>query len=352
VNVRRCLVLATAVALLAAGAAGGGGGVARWPVWLCKPGVRVNWCNTDLSVTEIRADGTRRVVHVPDTRNPPIDCFYVYPTVSADRRGNADLHAGREEQYTVAGQAARFAQACRVFAPLYRQTTVYSGSGAFRGDPDLAYRDVLLAWRDYLAHWNGGRGVVLIGHSQGSYVLERLVREESAALRPVLVSALLLGGGVDVTDADRVDGGFPACRSRTQTGCVVAYSTWSRTPPDEGLSDPSRHDLCVNPAAPGGGGAAITPIFPWFQPEGLMQPPKTTPSTFWLALPDLYTARCVRQGPRSWLLVTRIRHAGDRRPTVQGIVGPGNLHAADVNVVLGELVALVRAQGRAFASRH
>jgi hypothetical protein len=347
---RRLVVLAAVVALT--------GGVAfaadapRWPVWLCKPGLKVNWCNTDLSVTEVRADGTRKVVHVADTRNPPVDCFYVYPTVSADRRGNADLHAGREEQYTTAGQAARFAQACRVFVPLYRQTTVYNGSGSIRGDSDLAYSDVLAAWRDYLAHWNGGRGVTLIGHSQGSYVLERLLREQSATVKPVLVSALLLGGGVDVTRADRVDGGFPGCRSRTQTGCVVAYSSWSRTPPSEGASDPSRHDLCVNPAAPGGGSAAITPVFPWFQTEGLMPTPATEPKTFWLSLPDLYTARCVRRGARSWLLVTRVRHAGDRRPTVQPLYGGGNLHAADVNIVLGELVSLVRAQGDAFASRR
>jgi hypothetical protein len=108
----------------------------------------------------------------------------------------------------------------------------------------------------------------------------------------------------------------------------------------------------VNPAAPAGGGAPITPIFPWFQPEGLMPVPAWTPRTFWLSLPDLYTARCVWKDGRAWLLVTRIRRPGDARPTVRSVFGGANLHAADVNVALGELVALVGAQGTAYASRH
>jgi len=346
---RRPIVLAVVAALAAAVPATAG--VPRWPVWLCRPDLRVDWCNTDLSVTEIRADGTRRVVHVPDTPSPPVDCFYVYPTVSADRRGNADLRAGREEKYTVAGQAARFSQACRVFAPLYRQTTVYSGSGSIRGDPDLALQDVLTAWSDYIAHWNRGRGVVLIGHSQGSYVLERLLADERPALRKRLVSAILLGGGIDTGRDGRVDG-FPVCRSRTQTGCVVAYSSWSRRPPSEGAGNPAERDVCVNPGAPGGGSAPITPIFPWFQPEGLMPVPATAPSTFWIALPGLYTARCVAGAERAWLQVTRVRHPGDRRPTVRSLYGGGNLHASDVNVALGELVSLVLAEARAFVSRR
>ena len=58
---------------------------------------------------------------------------------------------------------------------------------------------MLAAWRDYLAHDNHGRGVVLIGHSQGAYVLKHLVKtviDRSPAERRLLVSAILLGGQV------------------------------------------------------------------------------------------------------------------------------------------------------------
>ena len=89
------------------------------------------------------------------------------------------------------------------------------------------------AWRDYVAHHNRGRGFVLIGHSQGTFVLRQLIKEEidrKPALRRRLVSALLLGGNVTVRKGKRTGGDFrhvPACRSADrELGCVVAYSTF------------------------------------------------------------------------------------------------------------------------------
>ena len=93
------------------------------------------------------------------------------------------------------------------------------------------------AWRDYLKHYNHGRGVVLIGHSQGSFVLRQLVAKEIDSKRKVrskLISAVLLGGNVLVKKGSDVGGDFkhvPACRSRSQTGCVIAFSTFGETPP-------------------------------------------------------------------------------------------------------------------------
>ena len=346
----RAAALAGAVGLALAAAAQAD--VPRWKVWLCSPAVKVNYCNTDLSTTVFWPDGSKSTDKVVAAKSP-IDCFYVYPTVSLEKRGNADLKIQNTEKYTALAQAARFSQVCRVFAPVYRQTTVYRDGGS----ADLAYGDVLAAWRDYLANWNGGRGVVLIGHSQGAFMLERLLRDESGSIKHVLVSALLLGGGVAVGDDERF-AGVPACRSLAQAGCIVAYSSWNRTPPQtaglEGVGNASQHVLCVNPAAPGGGAAPITPIFPWFLSEGITPGPVTPqPSTFWVAFPELYTARCARQGTRSWLLVTRIPTPGDERPTVKPILSPPlGLHAADVNIALGALINLVRAQTKSYAASH
>src|SRR5207302_2015780 len=125
-----------------------------------------------------------------------------------------------------------------------------------------------------------------------------------------------------------------------EIGCVIGYSTWGTTPPsDAGLEradGPGEHVLCVNPGSLSGGTAAITPIFPWVVTEGIVpgviQP---TPKTLWVSFPDMYRARCVQQGQRSWLLVTRIEHPGDSRPTVTPILGTRmGLHAADVNIAL------------------
>jgi pimeloyl-ACP methyl ester carboxylesterase len=314
--------------------------------------LKVDYCNTYLSTTVIRADGSSAVEKIADTR-PPIDCFYVYPTVSQELRPNADLRIQTAEKAAVLAQAARFSQVCRVFAPVYRQVT-QNGSG---GSSELAYESVLAAWQDYLAHWNHGRGVVLIGHSQGASVLERLVAEQGISLQKVLVSALLLGGSVPVGADDRF-AGFPACRSKTQTGCIVGYSSWSRTPTrnawEQYVPVSSDHVLCVNPAAPAGGSAAITPIFTWVVPEGLVPGQMTPePKTLWVSFPGLYRARCVRDGKRSWLLVTRIRHPGDPRPMVQPVLTPdAGLHAADVNIALGDLLALVQSESKAWAAAH
>ena len=148
------------------------------------------------------------------------------------------------------------------------------------------------------------------------------------------------------------------CRALAQSGCIVAYSSWNRTPPPdaglEGVGNRSQHVLCVNPAAPGGGTAPITPIFPWFLPEGITPGPvQPQPSTLWVAFPELYTARCVRRGTRSWLLVTRIPTPADPRPTVEPILSPRlGLHAADVNIALGALINLVRAETKGYTASH
>ena len=88
-----------------------------------------------------------------------------------------------------------------------------------------------------MAHYNNGRPIVFIGHSQGTMMLTRLIAAEvdpNPSLRSQLVSALLIGGNVKVPMGQDVGGDFqniPACRSATQTGCVVAYSSFDEPPP-------------------------------------------------------------------------------------------------------------------------
>jgi hypothetical protein len=338
--------------------------VPRWKVWLCRPGIVNDYCAAPLATTLVYASGERRVAKVSPPGSRPIDCFYVYPTVSFEHRGNADLRIEDSEREVATLEGARFEEACRVFAPMYRQTTSYADQ--LHGDSELAYRDVLAAWKDYLAHDNHGRGVVLIGHSQGAFVLRELIQKEmdgpASRERRLLVSAILVGGNIVVANGSDVGGDFkhvPVCRSATQTGCVVAYSSWGRTPPKDAAFEwvddaKSQHVVCVNPAAPGGGSAPITPLFPWWNPVGIipggLDPPATT---LWIGLPGLYTARCVRRGPRAWLLVTALKRPGDPRPIVREALRPSwGLHAADVNIAAADLVALVRSQGKAWTGHH
>ncbi|HEY0164125.1 MAG TPA: DUF3089 domain-containing protein, partial [Sphingomicrobium sp.] len=93
--------------------------------WLCLPG-RADACSTPLATTALNPNGYGSNGRSVPAKAPPIDCFYVYPTVSNDQGLNSDLIAGREERQMVETQFARFASVCRPFAPVYRQMTIAS----------------------------------------------------------------------------------------------------------------------------------------------------------------------------------------------------------------------------------
>src|SRR5436190_3454933 len=162
-------------------------------VWLCKPGVSPDPCKGDLTASVLDASGS--VVRTDRTKvpkSPPIDCFYVYPTVSGQSTINATLHVDPEETAIAEYQAQRFSQDCRVFAPMYRQLTlqgIFDPSKITAKTRAIAYNGVVAAWHEYLRRYNHGRGVVLIGHSQGTFALRALMTNEidkSAAERKLL----------------------------------------------------------------------------------------------------------------------------------------------------------------------
>jgi hypothetical protein len=203
-------------------------------VWLCKPGMPDNPCQSDLDTTVVTASGAKSAQKVPVPADQPIDCFYVYPTVSRQTTTNANLTIDKEERAVAVAQAAMFSQVCRVYAPMYPQLTlaaIAQPSKITLASALVAYGGVYSAFEDYLAHYNDGRGVVFIGHSQGAMLLTYLLKsvvDPVPATRRLMVSALLLGGNVAVPIGKTVGGDFsniPPCTSATQIGCVVAYSS-------------------------------------------------------------------------------------------------------------------------------
>jgi pimeloyl-ACP methyl ester carboxylesterase len=343
-------------------------------VWLCRPGLENNPCETDLTATLIAADGSKTTEPFGVDRDRPIDCFYVYPTVSGQETMNANLNIDPEQTAIAVQQAARFSPVCKVYAPIYRQLTLKAINTAgvdLTAARDLAYADVVAAWQDYLANHNDGRGVVLIGHSQGTGMLTRLTTEEidpKPEVRRLLVSALLIGGAVTVTIGKDVGGDFqkiPACRTETQTGCVVAYSSFNQPPPADsrfgrprktssGAEPPADVEvLCVNPASLSGGTGDLKPYFPTEPFPGVLgqlggaPPPESTP---WVAYPGLYTSRCESAEGANWLQIDTTGIAGDTRPVVAQTIGPTwGLHLYDMGLAMGNLVDLVRKQAAAYS---
>jgi len=140
--------------------------------WLCLPG-HEDACSANEDATVVRANGTLKKEMFHPAKNAPVDCFYVYPTVSRDPGVNSDMLPGAEEMGVIAQQFARFAKVCKTYAPLYRQFTLTALAARMSGrpmaapaDPLLGYHDIVDAWNYYLAHYNHGRGVVLDQRSE------------------------------------------------------------------------------------------------------------------------------------------------------------------------------------------
>jgi len=331
-------------------------------VWLCRPGLHDNPCAPGFSVTRYNARGRVTGVRYVPERRTEIDCFYVYPTTSDQPGPQANFHIDPELRSIALYQAARYASECRLFAPVYRQITI---AGLFSGKAtpamrETAYQDVRNAWLDYLAHDNAGRGVVFIGHSQGAGVLRRLLREEvdaKPAVRELLVSAILLGGNVTVKKGQDVGGDFqhiPACRSRHQVGCVIAYSTFGEPVPANTIfgrtSDPGLEVLCTNPASLRGGSGKLTSSQPTqpFAPGSLIGAvlgavglPPITAKTNWVEYHDAYRAECSSARGANVLQVTPLGSSPALHPVPDPTWG---LHLVDANIALGNLVKVVHRQ--------
>lgn len=322
--------------------------VTQETLWLCGPDAEVDACLGDLDATVVAADGSRSIEPFVPADDPPIDCFYVYPTVSQATTRNAPLEISDAEREVARAQAARFGEVCRVVAPVYRQVTLQGlATGGFsdREARDLAFGDVLSAWNDHVAT-SGDRPFVLLGHSQGAHELTRLLAERiegDPELRPRLISALLIGGQVEVPVDEDVGGSFqtvPACRSTDQIGCVVAYNSFAEVPPRFAFFGRGGHGievLCVHPGAPAGGSAPLTPYLPTATVEGFDTP--------FVTAEDAVTGECRTEGSASWLQVDIDPALGLERAAAGAALGPAwGLHVGDVNLALGDLVALVRAQ--------
>jgi hypothetical protein len=209
-------------------------------------------------------------------------------------------------------------------------------------------------------------------------MLQELVHQKIdrfPAARANLISAILLGGNVTVEAGRNVGGVFnhvPACRSPRQTGCVIAFSTFNKTPPDDaifgkgsgvlteafGLAPPPNPQvLCTNPAALRGGSGLLQTLAPTAPFNGTIglgikvlfngKPP--TAPTPWVQPMDHYTGQCVQSNGATVLMVSPVGSARTLLPVPDDSWG---LHLADGNIALGNLIADVGTETRAFLKRR
>ncbi len=376
------IALVTALALIAAApapaqpAASGAPNYANDSTWLCLPG-RADMCSTPLATTALSANGYGSNGKSEVAKDPPLDCFYVYPTVSNDQAMNSDLNPGREEKIATEAQFARFASVCRTYAPIYRQMTVaavaaYAAGGDISQAAAIAYRDVLAAWRNYLATRNQGRPFVLIGHSQGSLMLQQLIAREienKPAIAGRMKLAIIPGFDVLVPQGRLVGGTFkktPLCSREGETGCVMTWTSFreKNVPPRNalfGVADKAGMTVgCVNPARPGSRDWVKLDSY-WYAhssypvPGGPIQwSSEGAPPTPYLRTEGLVSGKCINDGQRGYLWIHTNSKAGEKwTDHIGGEVGmlgmflPGwGMHLADVAEAQGDLIRQVEEVGR------
>lgn len=328
-------------------------------MWVCLPGRAGDACNHDLSATEIRADGSRSIVPLQPAARPPVDCFYVYPTVDLGlgAANHQDFNDAKSIRAAAEAQAAQLGQVCALYVPFYRQIT----GGTYLADKQrlerglaVAYSDVADAFLHYLSNYNHGRRIVLIGHSQGAEMVVRLLRnyfDNDPALRRRLLFGMPIGGTVQAP-LGRTSGGtfanLPYCTRDGETGCIVAYNSYRHHDGSFGHIEeaaPGNEMVCVDPASVAAPGKPVLleTYVPQHSPLGRVKN-VTTP---YVRYRDLYTGRCAYDGAYHYLEITQAPDPAGLRPPpfdISGWMFGGKLgtHIGDMQFTQGDLIELIR----------
>jgi hypothetical protein len=361
-------------------------GQAAGPRWLCQPGQAPDPCAGNPAVSAVAASGLVGPAARPSSAAASkFACFYLNPTTSETqtRTGNTGLAVTPLDTYIAKVDAVPFSQACDVWSPLYRAQTLPTVLKGLAGDENLmrstftlAYDSVLPAWHSFLAS-TGSKPIILVGDSQGAAILIHLISaqvdHQPSVLRRLLV-AILVGGNLQVPAGKTVGSTFtkvPLCTSATQTGCAIAFSSYSSQPPADSVfgrpgqgvslqsqetAKASQQVACVNPAALGGGTGDLDPYLLTASQIGLKEPVRTP----WVTYPELYSVTCEQGGGATWLQVTSLAGTSHTRPVVTQAFVPGTpdtgpawgYHGYEFSLTLGNLLHDVAGEETAWQSSH
>ena len=341
--------------------------------WLCHPDKADDACSVDLTATVIAADGSTSIEPFTPATDPAFDCFYIYPTISFDPQPNSDMSPGPEELNVISNQFARYGETCRLFAPIYRQRTLaelrnFMATGESTADTDMRYADIADSWNTYLRDHNNGRGVVLIGHSQGAGMIREMLPKEilGQPVQPQIIAVHAIGSTMPIDPETGTVVGLPLCETGDQIGCVVSFASFRATaaPPVQsrfGLASEAGRVACNNPPELAGGTETLDAYMP---KRGLLQVQPyeygSEIDTPYVKLPGLLSSRCERNDTHDWLAITI--HADPDDPRIDTIAGDvivdgeilpdWGLHLIDMNLTMGNLVDLAGQQGDAWLARE
>jgi hypothetical protein len=276
----------------------------------------------------------------------PADVFYLHPTSYLGAHWNGPFDDPALQRASDDGgariQASAFNACCAVYAPYYRQS---NGAAFYAPSPDgdraldLTFSDVRAAFYAFLDRRGRDRPFLVVAHSQGAVLAERLIAEEIAGtpLRDHLVAAWLAGGTARASGI----GDVPPCRAADDLGCVIAWNArrpgWVETAFVVAPRQPGPR-LCSNLLSWGGPAPASANVGAVF-----LDAADTAPK------PGFASARC--EG--DWLMVDEVGVAPRDLPSriLDRAVGVGNLHPIEFQLFWGNLRENTGARVRAARSK-
>lgn len=190
-----------------------------------------------------------------DQNNSPVDVFFVHPTgyLKGDYWTDPleEKSATMENtQWMMANQASAYNGCCSVYAPHYRQASIYSyfGSDELRAEVhNFVYQDVKKSFEYFIENFSNGRPFIIASHSQGTHHSIRLLAEEidSSDLYPRMVGAYIIGGMIAKDRMSSMEN-IGVCESAEQLGCLVHWDTMNVAQINKDMPLYS-NNICVNP---------------------------------------------------------------------------------------------------------
>lgn len=180
------------------------------------------------------------------------DVFVIVPTVyKGGEHWNLPVDDTRRieklSRITRPNYVDTFSDVGRLFAPYYRQASIYSFLTTredARRAQDLAYRDVKRSFEFFLENNSPERPIVIVGYNQGALHGTRLLMDYfQGPLAEKLAGAYLLGHPVPLDFFESELKLTPPCESEIDRGCVVSFGAFY--PNDEELAERFTSKLLV-----------------------------------------------------------------------------------------------------------
>lgn len=125
---------------------------------------------------------------------------------------------------------APYGSAGRLFAPYYRQASLYSFMTAredARKAQDFAYQDVKRAFEFFLENSPPERPIVLVGHNQGASHVQRLLADFFMGdLQRRLAAAYVVDYPLPLDSLNTTLKGLTPCETPDDTGCINAFGAF------------------------------------------------------------------------------------------------------------------------------